>query len=198
MSWLLASSLIVGLILFAGWFAYERTAALGAHGRGRGHTRGRRRARSRRVRRAPRRQADHCDRVRRRLLAWAAAGLHRRRDRDARLEHHARSGPVYPLADGRLGPRRPRRRRARSAHPPTPRSRPARTGVRAGRADGQGDHEPLHIHPRRGAHSRGIPRDRRHVAAVRHHRHHRHAAVRACLRSRARSPARAHARAHDR
>ena len=95
-------------------------ASLRAHGRRGGDTRRPRRARPRRVRGAARRQADHRDRVRRRLRPRPAARVHRRRDRHARVEHHARPGPVHPLADGRLGSRRARRRGARAAQRPAP------------------------------------------------------------------------------
>ncbi len=115
MSWPLASFTIVGLVLAAGWLAYERRrpsarmvavvatlAAVAALGR----------------------DAFVALPDVKPITAIAFVvgyalgplpGFTRRRDRNARVERHARPGPLHPVADGRLGPRRPRRRRARTA-----------------------------------------------------------------------------------
>ncbi len=95
--------------------------------------------------------------ARRRLRARAAARLQRRRARHARVELRARPGPVHAVADGRVGPRRARRRGARRAQPPAARARAARARLRARGVRGEGGDERLHVDARREPHAGGVP-----------------------------------------
>ena len=83
---------------------------------------------------------------------------------DARLQLHARPGPLHALADGRLGDGRPGRRGRRPARARAPRPRPARAVLRSARARREGGDERLHVDARRRA-TRRLPscswRDRR-------------------------------------
>ncbi len=167
MTWELASTAMLALVLAVGFVWYERAPAARTHrraGGGAGRAGG---GRAARLRGGPQREAHHRHRAVRGLRARRRARVRGRRDHRAGVEHLPRPGAVDRVADGGVGRRRRGGRRPGEGIR-RPRDRPVAVGDRVrGRGPGlRRAARPLPDHPRRAPGPGDLPGGVRHLAAV--------------------------------